>query len=249
MNKFGIICVNNNRSKAYLQNLIRNRFLPSFAFVLNGGGARLVEHEKNDAFTSKFTKQMDLRKIDGLNAVYNEKEHVVSTLEKNDIPYTIFDGVDVNSDEMFNVVKSCDLDTIIFSAPSGNILGKRFFGMQKEFIHVHPGFLPNFKGSTTLYYSYLLDGQLGVSVICLNANLDGGPILYRKLHSLNLRHVDFDHVLDPLIRAEALVEWMNQRSNFHPIKIEQLENNTMFYIIHPVLKHLAVAKSFENSAQ
>ena len=53
-----MLITNNNRSKAYLQNLIKNNFLPSKIIVLNTNNLSLVEHTENDKLISKFSDQI-----------------------------------------------------------------------------------------------------------------------------------------------------------------------------------------------
>ena len=49
-----------------------------------------------------------------------------------------------------------------------------------KFLHIHGGYVPAFKGSTTNYYSLLAEGQLGASAIFLTEDLDSGPKLHRQ---------------------------------------------------------------------
>ena len=77
----------------------------------------------------------------------------------------------------------------------------------KKFLHVHPGLLPKFRGSTTIYYSYLLESKIGCSVIILEGGIDEGSIVYEKEYKILDKEIDFDYLLDPLVRAKTLVEF------------------------------------------
>ena len=50
----------------------------------------------------------------------------------------------------------------------------------KNFIHCHPGKLPQYKGSTTIYYSILRENKIYCSAIVLNKNIDEGDVLFTE---------------------------------------------------------------------
>ena len=74
---FSMLIINNNRSKAYLQNLVRNNFIPNKVIVLNDSNVTLVEHTENDKLISQNTNQKFIRKIDSLDIFFDEKEHIL----------------------------------------------------------------------------------------------------------------------------------------------------------------------------
>ena len=85
MIKFSMLLINNNRSKAYLQNLILNGFIPENIIVLDDKNIVLPEHTENDEFITQNTKQILIRKVDKLKLEFDEKEHIISTITKNNI--------------------------------------------------------------------------------------------------------------------------------------------------------------------
>ena len=66
MIKFSMLLINNNRSKAYLQNLVLNGFIPENIIVLDDKNIVLPEHTENDKFITQNTKQILIRKVDKL---------------------------------------------------------------------------------------------------------------------------------------------------------------------------------------
>jgi methionyl-tRNA formyltransferase len=89
----------------------------------------------------------------------------------------------------------------------------------------------------------LAEKQLASSVLFLEEKIDDGPVLYRKVFSSREYDDDFDYVTDPAMRAAALVEF------FKKVKLEGEQAlvgekptgpATVYYIAHPVLKHLAL---------
>lgn len=241
-----MLLVNNNRSKAYLQNLIKNGFIPSIIIVLDSKNHTLLEHTENDKFISKDTHQKFIRSLKDLNISFDEKEHIKKTIVNNKLNFSIVDTMDVNSYKVINAVKDLTDEYIVYSGPGGTILRKEILSLNKRFIHVHPGLLPGFRGSTTIYYSMLLDSAVGCSVILLDEKIDEGPILYKANYEFKERGIDFDYVLDPLVRTKTLINFF-QNNELSEMQQNQSEDTTTFYIIHPLLKHLSILKYNEGS--
>ena len=80
--KFSILALNNNRSKAYLQNLIKNGFVPNKIIFINNNHKVNEDNIDNDHLISKTTKQKALKISIDLNIFYDEKEHILQTAKK-----------------------------------------------------------------------------------------------------------------------------------------------------------------------
>jgi methionyl-tRNA formyltransferase len=236
-----MLLINNNRSKAYLQNLIKNGFLPKKIIVLDDSNVTLVEHTENDKLISRYTKQKFIRKLDDLDIDFNEKEHILKTIYDNNIEYTLVKTLDINSKIVIDEVEKIEDNYIIYSGPGGTILRKDILSKEKKFIHVHPGWIPQFRGSTTIYYSMLVDSTVGASVIIFEEGIDEGPVLYKQKYNIIEKNIDFDYVLDPLVRTKTLIEFF-KRNRIEPLKQKENKEINTFYIIHPFLKHLSVLK-------
>jgi methionyl-tRNA formyltransferase len=239
MIKFSMLLINNNRSKAYLQNLIKNNYIPRQVIVLNDKNVTLAEHTDNDKLMAKETNQKFIRKLADLDICFDEKEHILRTLEKHDIEYYLVDNLNINSKEVIEKVSAISTEYIIYSGPGGTILRTEILSLGKKFIHVHPGWLPKFRGSTTIYYSMLLESKVGCSVILFAEGIDEGPILYQQEFKIKEKGIDFDYVLDPLVRAKTLVEFF-QAKKLVPVQQDDSEESSTFYIIHPLLKHISI---------
>lgn len=244
MIEFSMLLINNNRSKAYLQNLIKSDFIPKKVIVLNDTNVTLVEHTENDKLISKDTNQKFIRKLDDLSIEFDEKEHILATIKNNNIGYVIVDSLDINSQDVINEVAKIEEDFIIYSGPGGTILRKEILSLENKFIHVHPGWLPKYRGSTTIYYSMLFEEKVGCSVIFFEEGIDEGPVLYKNEYTIKEKNVDFDYVLDPLVRAKTLIEFFKNQI-FKPIEQNEEDEATTFYIIHPLLKHMSIIKHNE----
>jgi len=236
---FSMLLTNNNRSKAYLQNLIKNNFIPSKVILLNDKNVTLAEHTENDKLISTNTKQKFIRKLSDLEISFDEKEHILKTIENNSIEYVLLDTLDVNSTEVISEITKTKQEYIIYSGPGGTILRKEILSKGKKFIHVHPGWLPDYRGSTTIYYSMLFESKVGCSVILFEEGIDEGPVLFRKEYEIFEKGIDFDYLLDPLVRTKTLIEFLKTKK-INPIKQDDDKEASTFYIIHPILKHISI---------
>ena len=61
--------------------------------------------------------------------------------------------------------------------------------------------MPEYRGSTTVYYGLLNDGNCGVTAILLKPEIDNGDIVARK-STAPPSSVDIDHLYDNAIRAD-----------------------------------------------
>lgn len=234
-----MLLINNNRSKAYLQNILLNGLMPAKVILLNDQNIKLPEHTDNDIIISRETNQKFIRKIKELDIGFDEKEHVLKTLDSNHIDYVIINSIDVNSEEVISEVKKLNSGYVIYSGPGGTILKNDILNSGKKFIHVHPGLLPKYRGSTTLYYSILINSSIGASVILMNEEIDQGTVLLKREYLISDKNIDFDYSLDPLIRAKALIEFLKINKIKKKEQKESDESYT-FYIIHPLIKHAAI---------
>ncbi len=239
MTNFSMLLINNNRSKAYLQNLIKNNFIPKKVILLNNKNVTLVEHTENDKLIAKDTDQKFIRSLIDLDISFDEKAHVLRTIGDNNIPYCLVDNLDINSKEVITKINEIEEEYIVYSGPGGTILRKAILSLGKKYIHVHPGWLPKFRGSTTIYYSMLLESKVGCSVILFEEGIDEGPILHQEEFKINEKEIDFDYVLDPLVRAKTLVGFFNSKK-IEPLVQDELADASTFYIIHPLLKHISI---------
>lgn len=215
--------------------------MPTKIIVLNDNNITLVEHTENDKLISIDTKQKFIRKLEDLDIAFDEKEHILKTIHEHKIDYTLVDSLDINSQEVIDEVKKINEMYIIYSGPGGTILRNEILSLGKKFIHVHPGWLPEFRGSTTIYYSMLLNSTVGCSVILFEEGIDEGPVLYKSKYRITEKNIDFDYVLDPLVRAKTLLDFFKDE-RIEPLRQQENNPSNTFYIIHPLLKHISIIK-------
>jgi len=171
------------------------------------------------------------------------KEALQETVVNANWSYSIIDESDVNSEKLLEKIRKISPDMIIFSGYGGQIVK----GPLLEFplVHIHSGWVPEFKGSMTLFYEILQDGECAASAFLLNDKIDEGKIIKRKKYVVP-HDINLDYVFDSIVRADLLKEVVlsfikDKKFSFE--EIEDQENLFMpYYIMHPLLKHLTLLK-------
>jgi len=111
-------------------------------------------------------------------------------------------------------------------------------------LHCHSGALPRYRGSTTLYYA-LLEGQRpAVSALLVDAGIDSGRIVAMQDYAPPPPGADIDHLFDGAIRADLLTTVLAEYArdgSFVRTVAETAEQGQLYFIVHPVLKHIALA--------
>ena len=221
LREVGMLAVPNSRSTYYLQRLIENNYLPSFVFILQTGQQMLTPGQRPEDLEGTF----------------------VQSLIENSIDYDIISTVNVNAPEVVENLRKRHEKYFIYSGPGGAILKKEILNIGKKFLHIHPGRLPAFRGSTTIYYQILTESQCGVSAIFLDEKIDTGPIIASENFPLP-QNMDLDYEYDPMIRADLLIKVIEQfvKKGAFPVKDQLQEAGETYYIMHPVLRHIVKLK-------
>lgn len=156
-------------------------------------------------------------------------------------------SADANSDEVCHAIERCESRYFIFTG--GGILSQRTLGLGKSFIHVHPGLVPRYRGSTCFYYSLLEDFTLASTAFVMAEKLDQGDILAVSRFKVNYRiELDqplfIDFVLDPFIRAFTLRKVLVKlHAGIELTATRQPPAETpAYFVMHPLLRHLAVKR-------
>ncbi|MCH8502343.1 MAG: hypothetical protein LAT77_10595 [Aliidiomarina sp.] len=151
----------------------------------------------------------------------------------------------VNCIDVKNLISELSSTFIVFSGYGGEIVDVRGLAPTTPMLHIHSGYLPHFRGSTTVYYSILEDNSCGASAIILEPAIDEGVILNKKKFRLPVVTEEIDYYYDSFIRADVLVGTLKELiDGAGQIEVEQQhpEHGVSYYIIHPVLKHLSIMK-------
>lgn len=147
----------------------------------------------------------------------------------------------VNDPAVVERLRAFAPELVLYSGYAGQIVGADALSAA-PFLHLHAGWLPEERGSTTIYYGILAERRCAVSAILLAPEIDAGPILARKRYPCPAPGVEIDYLYDNAIRADLLVDVLRHRAETGalPGGAPQGEEGSTYYVIHPVLKHLAV---------
>ncbi len=149
---------------------------------------------------------------------------------------------DLNAPAVAQALFEDDPKLVIFSGFGGQIVPRELLENRPPMLHMHAGWLPEFRGSTTTYYSLLEEQRCGVSALFLSPEIDMGRIVKRKHFALPPAGTDIDYLLDGAMRADVLVAVLCEWYDRQDLRTESQDEGSgrMYYVIHPLLKHLAI---------
>lgn len=230
LNDFVLLASDTSRTKAYIQMMVREGIMPSRCIVFTDN------YEKMENGLAAFSP----RKV--CHDYFDVNEPIMWTLRKAGIEYSVVKDKDINSEAMRSELDYLPQQYLIYSGYGGYILKQPLFEMGKKIIHVHAGLLPQYRGSTTAYYSLLQEKTISATAIFLNERIDEGEILCCETFNVPIGNVDIDYVYEPYLRSRVLIKALMQYSQNGAFIPRQQDNESAqtYYIIHPVLKHLAI---------
>jgi methionyl-tRNA formyltransferase len=226
-----ILAADTCRSRIYLQHLNKKNLLPSNAIVLS------------QASDLKFLSTIDEEILQKDNLFsYDLRIPINNLLEELNISQISLNCDDPNSMQCKNEIGSTLANWIIYSGPGGKILSKETLNLGKKFLHAHPGLLPKYKGSTTIYFSLLTEGFCGASAFIMDDKIDNGPTLMQKKFPPPVERRNIDLFYDSYIRAELLAEVLSVLDSPNTAISPQPTNmeSRTYHIIHPILKSIAI---------
>ncbi len=232
LDDFALLAADTARTKAYLQLMLKNDLKPSLCVVYTEDFEAMVRLEKAYEGSHDFGKY------------FNRDIPLLTLLNDYSLPYIVVDDKDINSKSMMQTITELKQKYIIYSGYGGGILKPHLFEMGKKFLHVHAGMVPEYRGSTTAYYSIIDNGNIGITAFFLAPGLDDGKVICQHEYELPGENIDIDYIYEPYLRAKELVCALNQyleNGVFSPIIQDESKAET-YFIIHPVLKHIAIKK-------
>ena len=226
----GLIASPTARSQAYIQALVANGLHPAFVLLLGDHGTNTPDEAQENSSWN------------GIRLV-NLAEPVMLTCQHAGIPVHTLPATSINEPAALEVIRQLQPHTLIYSGAGGQIVSPEALGLGARFLHMHAGHIPDYRGSTTIYYA-LLNGQSpAVTAIFLDAQIDTGGILACQHYPVPDRSIDIDRVYDASIRADTLVRRLHHYATtgaFEQAQPQQHDAGATYFVIHPVLKHLAI---------
>lgn len=146
----------------------------------------------------------------------------------------------INSKILEKKFKKVKSTTNIVATYPGEIVKNKSL-LKYKLIHCHPGDLPIFKGSTTIYYTIILKKKICVTLFELSEKIDTGKILYKKYfqYPKNLKLIE--NKFDNQIRAKTLVDYLKTTKRYNYKKTKKKYMN--YYIAHPIIRQIVINKS------
>jgi methionyl-tRNA formyltransferase len=220
------------RSRIYLQTLNGAQLLPSVAILLV---------RANEKHSLKVTQEDTDMVENGIS--YNLRTPLEKLLKEMGITTVICDSGDPNSEDTIKKILKIPQKTIIYSGPAGVILKDKILGCRKKFIHVHPGRLPRFRGSTTVYYSLIKEGKVGASAFFMDREIDNGPFILQRDFPAFENPQAIDYFYDSYMRSQLLkevLELYQESGSFASEEQSKSEETESYFVIHPILKSIAI---------
>lgn len=234
-----LIAAHTARSQAYVQTLAAHGLMPSHALLL-GEAPSAEPGPTAPAQTLHDVLLPDL----GIP--------IARTLDEADVSCTFLETRDINAPEVLESVRELAPRLMIFSGYGGQIVKAPLIDLSIPLLHVHSGWLPQYRGSTTIYYSLLEERSCAASAILLDTRIDTGPVLARKRYPVPPLGTDIDRRYDTAIRADLLLEVLRRYQASGTLDVtthQQVEEGNTYYVIHPVLKHLALLSLPDNQSE
>ena len=207
--KFSLVLSSNLRSFIYIKELIDASLFPtSIIFLIKN---------KNKVINKKILRVVN--KIKNVSIFKYETDTI-------DEPIVV------------NKILKIKETVIIYSGYSGKIIKNKKLLNNKLFVHSHPGKLPFFKGSTTIYYSIIKLNKVYCTTFIMNSSIDDGKILLVKQYPLPKNFINLDE-FDNYIRIKNIIIVLKNFTKFINIKQKKyLKFYPHYYIAHPVLRYL-----------
>ena len=169
---------------------------------------------------------------------------IITFCRDNDIQVSTY-MANVNSKELQEALALDQSKLFIYSGYGGQIVKPIILNSVGRLLHIHSGVLPEYRGSTTIYYAILNNDTCGATAILLDKNIDTGVIVGEKQYPTPEPGTDIDFHLDIEFRTSLLIEVVQdyQRNGcFKSEIVQSIDEGKTYYIAHPILRHIAMLR-------
>lgn len=231
-----MLAVDSNRTRLYLLQMARAQVLPAHVLLLTA--ATVATHEQRASAIVRTPIPDDA----GDDVRHFLSEPVPALLDQLRVPFRQVGTLDPNADVVVSAVGDRSERVIVYSGPGGAILKRPLLATGRRFLHVHPGILPAFRGSTTVYYSLLEEGNCGATALFLDEHIDTGPVVRTRRFAPPADRTTIDLFYDPWMRSVLLAEVLQTYASTgaFPEERQPADGGETYFVIHPVLKHIAI---------
>lgn len=167
---------------------------------------------------------------------------IINFLNEKKVRFQYIKSNDINSFKVRTTLIKSKTKNFIFSGYPAEIVSNKLINI-KNFFHCHPGLLPQFRGSTTLFYSLILKKSIWCTVLQISKKIDDGKILYKKKFNKTKNLESINSIFDDKIRSLTFAEFI-KRKKLIKFKINFGKNkvSNLYYIAHPIIRNLAIKK-------
>ena len=216
------------RTRAYIQCLAQRNYMINKCYFMTD------DPEAMERSANEYKEDCEIQPY------FDRDQPPLFTLKKAGISYEFISTTNINSDICLETIRHIQESNLIYSGYGGQIIKEPFFQLGKTFVHVHSGILPQYRGSTTVYYSLLQEGQCGASAIVMTPGLDAGDVIAEEKFPMPPQGVDIDYIYDPYIRARVLVKAIDvylEKGSFNG-RAQGGKGARTYFIAHPLLRHI-----------
>ena len=188
-----------------------------------------------------YLDNMILYKIFPKEIIYFSKSKnlkLINKFKRYSIKYKYFKSDNINDPKLENYIINLPEKNFIYSGYAGDIVNLKLT-KNKSIFHLHPGKLPELKGSTTIYYSLILKKRIFCSCIKLNDKIDDGKIFLIKSFNPPKNKKSIENKFDNEIRAKTLITFLKMKRR-KIYKIKNKQKLLHYYIAHPILRSLII---------
>jgi methionyl-tRNA formyltransferase len=168
---------------------------------------------------------------------------LADALERGAVPTTRLVVERLEDEAVLAALAHSGAGTVVVAAPSGVILAPGFFRLPgTRYLHVHPGRLPAYRGSTPMYYELLAEGRLTATALFLDEGIDTGTIVASRGFEPPADLTSIDHAFDPWMRAVLMRTVVRAMAAGDVVTGRRQEPGVgrTYFVIHPVLRHVAL---------
>jgi methionyl-tRNA formyltransferase len=215
------------RSRAYIQALVAADLLPETLLLLGAESSQASSPPP--------------QRLEGIH-LPDHGESIAATCARAGVAVQPCEATTVNDEQVRTALLALAPRLVIYSGWGGQIVSAALLDSGAPFLHLHSGWLPEYRGSTTLYYALLNGAQPGSRRSCSTAASTPAPS-WRAMLIRPPAGIDIDLVFDPAIRADLLVRVLSgyaSTGSIQPLETQDSAVGQTYYVIHPVLKHLAI---------
>lgn len=229
----GLVLAPTFRSRAYVQYLQKAGLVPGVVLTLPGA-----------EWPWDGPKDVRVPLGDGIEPFdFRPAEPATTTAREAGWPVVALPDADINASVTIDHLKTVDAEVLVYSGFSKVLLKQQTLESGKRFLHIHGGYLPEYRGATGFYFGLLEHGKLGVTAIWLDAGVDTGAVLSRRWYQPSPQ-LDIDYIQDPVTRAHLLSQVVSERlqKGSYPALVDAGASR-LHFVIHPVLKAIALERA------